>query len=371
MKTVDACFTNFSKIFVTNGTNKDQNLSKNANEKNFSSAINDVQDENLGTNGSEYMPEKRDSKQNIEGSDSTETEKLHEENPESIVTSSQSVLTETNSASNSVVHIDTQPSSETPIISTVLPSSITGNSLGCSSVQVPTIRSSVASSVAECDFDCASAPTPLARPPLAVDDEARLAEPPTQKQVTSAKETVSQKNSNIPIPNQSSDSPRASEGLPNVNDSPTSASDNAAAISSSNTTEIQTSDSEKTSKVSQDGSPEASSGDTLVHEGSHGDNKKYEQGSHRGNKEYEDVPNPHVDVLKITLTDAETKEGTAEPEQANEDPLSDVETQLNETIVSSVNEGKESEKVDTDVGGTTEKDANEVETRKVRRAHSV
>ena len=365
-KTAEACFTNFSNILVANITSKDKNLSKNANGRNFSSAINGARSKDLKKDDRKITPEEENSKQIDRGSDteSDTSEKQSKEEPGDVATSSQTAPSETSSFEKSV-HIDIQSSYDTPIASTVSPSSVLDKRLGGSSIQASAMESSVTSSI--CDFDCASAPTPLAQPPLAVNNEANLAERPTQKHDSNLKETVAEANLDTFVSSQGIDS---GEGLAYVGDSPTSTSDQSSDLSSSKMAESKTSDSEKISTQSEGGSSEAANGDAVVHEGSPGSNTEYEQGheaSHRVNKGYEDVPNPYVDVLKITLTDAETKEGTAEPEQADEETVSDVEIQLNQTVESSVEEEKEVKKVDVDIGDSMEKEIKEVETHKVEK----
>ena len=374
-KSAKACFTNFSKILVANVTNRKENLSNT--ERNSNSVKNDAMNQGLEKDDSQITPEKRSSVENVRVGDSTEsdvTEKPNKPKHEESMTSSRAPVSEASSASNSV-HIDAQSSSDSPITSTVLPSSITSNGLSSSSIHVAAISSSVTSSIDECDFDCASAPTPLAQPPLAVNDEPSLVEPPTHEPGTDSEETISQASSETSksIPSQSLESSRASEGLSKVNDSPTSTLGHDTVITSSIITESKIPASEKVSTQSQDGGPKGVNLDTTVHEGSPKGNKEHEQnlkGTRKGSKEFDDIPNPHVDVLKITLTDAETKEGTAEPEQANDDLASDFGIQLNETVVNSEEKEKELGKSDADIVGGAEKDVKEVETQEVISPHS-
>jgi hypothetical protein len=365
LKSAEACFTKFSIISAANTTNRDENLSKNTTERNLNSVNNDARNQDLEKADSQTLPEE----ENGSVSDSTVSNGIEKQNIQKHENSTNSNA-ESSSASKSV-HTDVRSSNNnSPVTSTVLPSSIASNSLSSSSVKVASISSSVTSSIDGCDFDCASGPTPLPQPPLAVDDEPNSVEQPTRQPGTNPMETIPEEHSDTPkaMPSENLDSSRASEGPPKVSDSPISTIDHGTISSSSIITESTSQTSENIPTQPQDDSPEAVNRDTIIHQGSPGDNKEYEQdfkGSHRGNKEHEDVPNPHVDVLKITLTDAETKEGTAEPEQANEDPVSDIRTQVNEGVLDSVWDKKEVGKSDADASGGSEKDIKEVETHEV------
>ncbi|CAB3991252.1 SUN domain-containing ossification factor isoform X4 [Paramuricea clavata] len=361
MKSAEACLNKFNITSAANTTNKDENLSKNTTERNLNSVNNGARNQDLEEADGRTLPEE----ENGSVSDSTVSDGIEKQNtqkPEDSTNSNETMPSDSSSASKPV-HTDVQSSNNSPVTSTILPSSITSNSLSSSSVKVAAISSSVTSSIDACDFDCASGPTPLPQPPLAVDDEPNLVEQPTRQPGTNPMETIPEEHSDTPksIPSENIDSSRASEGTPKVSDSPTL--DHGTISSSSIITESTSQASENILIQPQEDSPEAVNRDTIIHQGSSGDNKVYERDFKGwGNKEHEDVPNPHVDVLKITLTDAETKEGTAEPEQANEDPVSDIRTQVNEGVLDSVWDEKEVGKSDADASSGTEKDIKEVET---------
>ncbi|CAB3991253.1 SUN domain-containing ossification factor isoform X4, partial [Paramuricea clavata] len=294
LKCAEAFYANFSKISAANTTNEEENLSKNTKERSLN--------QDLEKADSQILPEEGYPKENVRVSDSTVSDVIEKQNtrkPENSTNSSQTMPPETNSASKPV-YTDISAIAGNPFTPIVLPSSKTSNRLESSSV------SGVTKSIDEYDFDRAAAPTHSAQPPLAVNDKPNLVEQPTY-QYQASSDTKSTPSENVGFS-------RASEGLPKVSDSPTSTLDHGTIPSSSIITE-------------------AVNGDTIVHERLPGNNKEYERdfkGSPRSNKDHEDVPNPHVDVLKMTLTDAETKEGTAEPEQANEDLACDSNSSIKE-----------------------------------------
>ena len=364
MKNAEACFTNFSKILVKNATNGKTNLSKSNNERSSGSARN----EDRVQADSQMTPEQEGhSQENNKVLDSTSSDVLQKQQlkgDRAAASGTESALSEDMSASK-LVHIDeTQSSSDNAITSTVLPS-------GTGSQTSVEVRNSVTSSVAVCDFDCASPLTPLAQPPLAVNDEPDLDELPTLKPGTDLENTIPEANSNSSKSaaiQENIDSSKSSETISIINASPTSTIPHETILSSSIITESLLQASEKISIQSQDAGQDAVNGNTDVHESLPGGNREYEQGitrSHRGDKEHEDIPNSHVDVLK-TLTDAKTKEGTAEPEHGNEEPAGDDSVQRNENIVNSAEEERELGKPNSDGSGSTEKDVKAVEAQEVK-----
>ena len=362
MKSVEDCFDNFSKILVANATNGEANVSKSDSERRLGSA---EVDERVQI-GSQTIP-KQDGDVNVVHSSSSgvfEKQPPKGDDMASSESESESIPSEKTSTVKSVHVDDSQSSSDNLIASTVLPSG-TGKQIRSKSVQ----HSSVASSLAECDFDCASPLMPLAQPPLAENDEPDAEELPTLEPGTDSEKTIPETNSDSPqstAVQENVDSSKASETISMISASPTSAIGHETIPLSSIVIESLPQASEKI--PTEDASRDEVNGDTEVHESLPASNREYEQGlegPRRGNEEHEDIPNPHVDVLK-TLTNAETKEGTTEPEHGNVEPAGDDGVHLNVTIVNSAEEERELGKSDSDDSGSTESDIKAVEAQEVR-----
>ena len=363
MKSVEDCFGNFSKNLVANATNGEANVSKSESMRRSGSA---EVDDRVHID-SQTIP-KQDGDASVVDSSSSgvfEKQPLKGDDTTSSESESESIASEKTSTTKSVHIDDSQSSSDNSIASTVLPSG-TSKRIRSKSVEV---RHSVESSVTECDFDCASPLTPLAQPPLAVNDEPDAEELPTLEPGTDSEKTIPETNSDSPqstAVQENVDSSKASETISMISASLTSAMGHETIPLSSIVTESLLQASEKI--PTEDASRDEVNGDTEVHESLPASNREYEQGvegSRRGNEEHEGIPNPHVDVLK-TLTDAETKEGTTEPEHGNGEPEGDDGVQLNVTIVNSAEEERELGESDSDDSDSTDNDIKAVEGQEVR-----
>ena len=356
------CFTNFSKIFVANATNKEASRKNLTEEIELDSSGNKEEvNEDTVVGDSESKSHDGYSKgigNNVDGV-TVSMEKLQK--PEEITTEIRTRSSQESEASESV-HVDTQTSPDSRITSTALHKSSFSNSIGSTSVPSATISSAVTGSINDLDF--ASSPTPLAQPPLAMDDKPNTIEPPTPPPEGIEQEIIIQASSDFPIsaPRDNLDRITASETTPNTVPSSSSTLDESTSTSSSIVESgIQTL--EKISTPHQDTSAvdEGPYMDNNVLEGSNTDNYEHDEGTRIVHKELDEIRNPHVDVLKTTLTDAETKEGRAEPEQPNEDIASDLMAKANNT--SQLEEGEELENPDIDVGSNDkERETRQVDT---------
>ena len=342
LKNAKACFRNLSRNLPTNTSSKEGTLRKNTKKKGVDMAKRKMGIQLLEDSDRQFTPDEDPSKFDDLAMI------VDEQKTDDVASSVQNVLSEASSETSTPIH-NVQTSADSAVASTV----ITEPDFDGSFIKPSSISSSVSSIVDE----SLSAPTPLVQPPLAVNDEPDIEESPTNQ--PDLEETISQRNTDTvnltPSEENVDSSEAADQTVPQVTSTSTSS------ITSSIETDSAIEGSEKISTQPQFGGAEVVNRDTSVHEGSPVDNREPDpdfERSHRGNKEHEDVPNPHVDVLKITLTDEETKEGTAEPEQPNGDEAS--ETRLDATMVNSVEE-RDLGKLLTD-GGGTEKGTDEAET---------
>ncbi|XP_028395039.1 SUN domain-containing ossification factor-like isoform X2 [Dendronephthya gigantea] len=348
-----ACFANFSKSLVGNVTNQEASRKNLTEEIEIDSRGNKEEiNTEVDVSDGESKADERSSKDigNNVDSDIVSIEKMQK--PEDTTTSSRTASSEDSGLSESV-HVDSQTSPDSTTTSTVLHSSTCNNcvsSSSSSSVPSATISSGVTSSINDLDF--ASSPTPLAQPPLAVNDNPNTIEPPTPPPEGVEKEIIIQASSDSPnsVSCDNFDCVTATtETIPNAVPSPSSTLQMESMPTLSSTVESGA-QMPKISTSHQD-TPvdEGLSRDNNVPEGSDRDTNEHGEGTPIVDKEH-DIVDPHVDVLKTTLTDAETKEGRAEPEQPNEDTARDLIAKPNKTTISQLEGEKEIEKPDIDVG---------------------
>lgn len=336
LTSAEVCLTNVSNTLDSTAPNKEESVSDTTWEENVASNSNETREKVVEQANIVFEDAYSTESQRV--SDSTVSHRTAEQSIQNLgdrENSKHSLSFETSKRSLSV-RIDTESSPDIPIIPTVLHSSTAS-----SHIHVSSITSTISGSIDK--FDYGSAPSPLVQPPLAVKEEPDLVEPPTFQPAINLKEIVSETDSESEtLPNENLDFNKAAEDLSSIIPSSSSALDRpkvtSPGIVSKNTDQIL----KDSSTRPREGNLEEVKLDAVVHQSSPEDNIENVQGlkaSVWGTKKHEESPNPHVDVLKTTLTDAETREGKAEPEQNSED-LSETDTQLNETFLKSIEFGQ-------------------------------